>query len=122
MFLQLAQAAGGGETLGILTTLLDGGLPLLLLVALCIVGYLYKNEKEAKDAEVVARISATETHSGAISALKTEYSTKVESLLRERIESESEMQKALSENKEIMQAVVMTMNNCNSTLESVLED
>ncbi len=119
--LQLAQQ-GGGEALGILTTLLDGGLPLLLLVALCIVGYFYKKEKEAKDDETKARVKAVESHSDDISTLKTEYSTKVESLLRERIESEGEMQKALMENKEIMQAVVMTMNNCNSTLEEHYRD
>lgn len=119
MLLQLAQQE---ETIGLLSTLLDGGLPLMLLVALCIVGYLYKKEKEAKDDETKARVTAVEGHSDAISNLKTEYSTKVESLLRERIESESEMQKALLENKEIMQAVVMTMNNCNSALESHYED
>lgn len=119
MLIQLAQQQ---ETLGLLTTLLDGGLPLLLLVALCIVGYLYKLEKEAKDGEVAARVAAVESHSVATSNLKTEYSKKVEELLRERIESESETQKALLENKEIMQAVVMTMNNCNSTLEAMIED
>jgi len=110
------------ETLGTLQTILDGGLPLMLLIALCIVGYLYKKEKEAKDVEVAARVTAVESHSAETSKLKSDYSKKVEELLRERIESESETQKALIESTEIMKAVVMTMNNCNETLESVIEE
>jgi len=119
MLLDLAQQA---ETLSLLQTLLDGGVPLLLLVALCIVGFLYKKEKEAKDDEIKTRVSAVEEHSAEISKLKTEYSQKVEELLRERISSEVEMQKALIENAEIMKTVVMSMNNCNSTLESIIEE
>lgn len=119
MLLQLAQQA---ETLGTLQTILDGGLPLMLLIALCIVGYLYKKEKEATTEAIKARVAAVEGHATETSKLKSEFSEKVEQLLRERIESESEMQKALIENKEIMQAAVMTMNNCNTTLESVMED
>ncbi len=119
MFLQLAQQS---ETIGILQTVLDGGLPLMLLVALCIVGYLYKKEKDAKDAVVTASMTNTEAHSAAISNLKTDYSKKVEELLRERIESETEMQKALMETREIMKSTVMTMNNCNETLESLIEE
>jgi hypothetical protein len=119
MILQLAQQA---ETLSLLQTLLDGGLPLMLLVALCLVGYLYKKEKASKDDEVTARVTAVEAHSTAISNLKTDYSKKVEELLRERIESESEMQKALRENGEIMKTAVLTMTNCNETLESIIEE
>ncbi len=119
MLLHLAQQS---ETIGVLQTLLDGGLPLLLLVALCIVGYLYEKEKEAKDTETAARVNAVETHSKDTSQLNTDYSKKVEELLRERIESEAEMQKALLENKEMMKAVVMAMNNCNDTLESIIEE
>lgn len=119
MILQLAQQA---ETLGILQTILDGGLPLMLLIALCIVGYLYKKEKEAKDVAGNSLIANTEAHSTEISTLKGAYSDKVEELLRERLESESEMQKALLEAKEVMKSTVMAMNNCNETLEALIEE
>ena len=94
----------------------------MLLIALCIVGWLYKKEKEATTEAVKARVDAVEAHSIETSKLKTLFSEKVEQLLRERIESESEMQKALIENKEIMQTVVMTVNNCNTALANLLED
>ena len=41
-----------GPELGLLQTLLDGGVPLLLLVAIYFVGSMYRTEKAAKDAKV----------------------------------------------------------------------
>jgi hypothetical protein len=115
----LAQAA---EPIGLLTTLLEGGLPLLLLVALCIVGYLYKKEKEAKDAEVAARVKAVENHSESTSKLKTEYSKKVEELLRERLESETHGQRIIIEAKDVMQSVVMQMTTLGDFLEQASQE
>lgn len=119
MPLQLAQQA---ETIGLLNTLLDGGLPLMLLVALCIVGWLYKKEKESKDAEVVARVAAVEAHSKEVGTLKTEYSDKVESLMRERLDSETTLIKTLVEAKEVMTAVALAMNNVQGTIENLVEE
>lgn len=117
--LELAQSA---DTLGFLQTLLDGGLPLLLLTALCLVGYLYKKEKEAKDVETAARVAAVEKHSREISELKTDYSSKVEELLRERLKSETAAQKLIIETKEISKSVVMSLNNVQDLLESIIEE
>lgn len=113
---------GNAETIGLLQTLLDGGLPLLLLVALICIAYMYKREKEAKDKEVAARVKAVETHSVEMSKLQVEYSAKVESLMRERLQSEKDSQKVILENGEVMKAAVMTMTNCNDTLQSVIEE
>lgn len=119
MDLLLAQ---GQETLGLLQTILDGGLPFMLLVALCIVGYLYKKEKEAKDAETAARVAAVQAHSKEVGDLKTEYSNKVESLMRERLSSETAIQKTLLEAKEVMTATTLAMNNVQDTLENLAEE
>jgi hypothetical protein len=118
MILQLAQQQ---ETIGLLQTVLDGGLPLMLLIALCIVGYLYKKEKEAKEIEIIARVSVLVEHSREIGTLKTNYSDKVESLMRERLESETTLQKTLLEAKDAMSAVALAMNNVQDTLESLAE-
>lgn len=109
--LELAQA----EFLGTLQAILDGGLPLLLLVALVYVGKLYKKEKESK--ENILKDNAKE-----VETLKTAYSDKVETLLRERIDSELDNQKMRIEQKELMKSVLMSINNVNEFLESIVDE
>lgn len=104
--------------LGILQTILDGGLPLALLVAIYIVFTLYKKEKEAKDAEVAARVSSVQAHATEMSQLRIDYSVKVESLLRERIESETASQRIIIEAKEVLQSVVMQMGALGDLIEA----
>ncbi len=109
--------ANTAEPLGILQTILDGGLPLALLVAIYIVFTLYKKEKEAKTEEVSARVASVEAHAAEMSRLRDAYSIKVEELLRERIESETTSQRIIIEAKEVLQSVVMQMDTLSSLIE-----
>jgi len=119
MILQLAQS---DPALGIFQTILEGGLPLALLIALYVVFTLYKKEKEAKDAEVTARIASTEAHAKEMANLRADYSTKVEQLLRERLESETTSQRVIIEAKDVMQSAVMQMNTIGDLIEAVERD
>lgn len=114
MILQLADVS----QLGILQTILDGGLPLALIIGVYVVFMLYKKEKEAKDVEVNKRVEVVEAHAAAIGTLRSDYSKKVEELLRERIASETASQKILIENKEVMQSVVMQMSTIGDLIEA----
>lgn len=113
MFLQLASTE-----IGILQTILDGGLPLALLIAIGVVFKLYQAEKSAKDEEVGKRVTAAEASAVAEGNLRKEYSTKVESLLRERIESETSSQRIIIEATEVMQSVVMQMGTLGDLIEA----
>ena len=113
MLLQLANAE-----LGLLDTILDGGLPVALLIAVYVIFSLYRKEKDAKDAEVAARVKSVEDHATVVSELKSAYSVKVEKLLRERIESETASQKIIIEAKEIMQSVIMQMGTISDLIEA----
>jgi len=115
MTIQLAQSA----ELGFLQTILDGGLPLALLVAIYIVFKLYQKEKDAKNTEVSARVAAVEAHATATNQLRIDYSDKVESLLRERIDIETATQRVVIEAKEVMQSVVMQLNAISDLLAAV---
>jgi Ca2+/Na+ antiporter len=120
MILQLAQTGGIGlpTELGILQTILNGGLPLALLIAVYIIFTLYKKEKEAKDSETTARVAAVTSHAKELGDLRDAYSTKVEQLLRERIESETASQKIIIETREVMQSVVMQMGTIRALIET----
>jgi hypothetical protein len=115
---ELAQA----ELISLLQTLLNGGLPLLLLTALIYVGRMYKKEKEARDEEVKIRVKAVETASEEMAKLEQKYSDKVEELLRERIDSETANQKIQLESKEAIQSVIMAIGNFTELLESMMEE
>jgi len=98
--------------IGLLQSILEGGLPLLLLIALCIVAKLYYKEKEDSKNDSV-------NHVKVVSDLKDTYSKKVETLLRERIESEADLQKTVMEAKDTMDAVVMIMTNVQQLLDDL---
>lgn len=114
MVIQLAT----DPALGLFQTILEGGLPLALLIAIYVVFSLYKKEKEAKDVEVTARIKATKDHSKDMADLRSDYSDKVEQLLRERLASEATSLKVIIEAKEVMQSAVMQMNTIGDLIEA----
>lgn len=116
IILSLAQA---DPSLGIFQTILEGGLPLALLIALYVLFSLYNKERAAKDVEVSARIAATENHSKEMAVLRSAYSDKVEQLLRERLESEASSQRVIIEAKEVMQSAVMQMSSLGDLIEAV---
>ena len=97
-----------------LQLLLDGGVPLLLLVALIVVSKLYYEERNKRTAEM-------ENYRTEISNLKTEFSNKVESLFRERLESESENARVILRATEAMDSVTGTLEHTNDTLEKFIE-
>ena len=110
IFLLLAQA----EILALLQTLLNGGLPLLLLVALYIVGRFYYKEKEGKTADA-------EKHMKEISDLREQFTKKIEDLFRERLESETENAKIIMRATEVMESVTNTLERTNETLDDLTE-
>jgi uncharacterized protein HemX len=110
-FLQLAQQA---ETLGFLQTVLDGGVSMLLLVALCIVGWLYKKEKEDRTADNTKFM-------GQINTLREQLTEKIETLFRERLESETENAKIIQRATEVMESVTSVLDRTNDTLDSLTE-
>lgn len=109
--MMLAQA----EVVGLLTTLLEGGVPLLLLVALYFVVNAYNKER-------TDRMNENQKSAGELSDLRKDYAKKVEDLLRERLESEAENIRALTRATEVMESVVQTLERTNDTLESLVED
>jgi len=111
MYQLLAQTS----EIGILQTLLEGGVPLLLLVAVVLLAKLYYKEKEDSRKEMI-------NHSTQIISLKDDYSKKVEKLLRERIDSEADVKKMLIEAKDVMEAVVITMERMNDLMELAVKE
>lgn len=107
----LAQHA---ETIGLLQTILSGGVPLLLLVALCIVGWLYYREKESKTLNA-------EKHSEEVSKLREKFTDKIEELFRERLDSETENAKIILKATEVMESVTNTLERTNDTLDELTE-
>tara|TARA_R100001244_G_scaffold25113_4_gene25539 strand:- start:652 stop:993 length:342 start_codon:yes stop_codon:yes gene_type:complete len=102
------------QDLSVLQILLDGGVPLLLLIALIVVSKLYYAERNIRTAEMG-------NYRDEVSALKTDYSNKVESLLRERLESETENTKVILRATEAMSSVNGTLEHTNTTLKRFIE-
>lgn len=101
--------------LGLLQTILDGGLPLALLVALVVVARLYHQEKTEHAASVKAC-------SDTVSELQKEFTEKVETLFRERLEFETENAKIIMRATEVMESVVNTLQKTNHTLEDLIDE
>jgi hypothetical protein len=108
----LAQAA---DLVGLLETILKGGVPLLLMVALYLVVSAYNKERNDRTVE-------QQNHIKEISELRKDYAKKVEDLLRERLDSESENIRALTRATEVMDSVTQTLERTNDTLEDLMED
>jgi len=111
-YLLLAQNA---ETLGFLQAILNGGVPLLLLVALCIVGWVYWKEKEA-------RAKADLKYMEENTKLREQFTEKVESLFRERLDSETENARVILRATEVMESVTNALERTNDTLDSLVEE
>ncbi len=101
--------------LGLLQTILDGGLPLALLVALVVVARLYHQEKTDHALSVKAC-------SDTVTELQKEFTTKVEILFRERLEFETENARVILRATEVMESVVNTLQKTNHTLEDLIDD
>ena len=111
-YLLLAQNA---ETLGFLQAVLNGGVPLLLLVALCIVGWVYWKEKSSHAA-------ANKEFMGETSKLREQFTEKIESLFRERLDSETENARIIMRATEVMESVTNALERTNDTLDSLTEE
>jgi len=111
-YLLLAQNA---ETLSFLQAILNGGVPLLLLVALCIVGWVYWKEK-------AARTEADKKYMEENSKLREQFTEKVESLFRERLDSETENARVIMRATEVMESVTNALERTNDTLDTLVEE
>jgi hypothetical protein len=107
--------AQGAETVGLLSLLLEGGVPLLLLAALCVVGWMYYKEKNAKT-------DADKACAKEVTSLQKQFTDKIESLYRERLDSETENAKIIMRATEVMDSVVNTLERTNETLDTITED
>jgi hypothetical protein len=108
----LAQQA---ETLGFMQAILDGGTPLLLMVGIAIVGWLYKKEKEEHSAD-------NAKHMAESAVLREKFSDKVEELYKQRLESETENARIIMRASEALESVDGTLARTNETLDSLMED
>jgi hypothetical protein len=106
---------GQAEFIGLLQTLLSGGLPLLLLTALYIVGRFYYVEKESKTSDA-------KKHMEEISALREQFTNKIEALFRERLDSETENARIIMRATEVMESVTNTLERTNDTLDDLTEE
>jgi len=111
-YILLAQNA---ETLSFLQAVLNGGVPLLLLVALCIVGWVYWKEKGA-------RAEADKQYMEDNAKLREQFTDKIESLFRERLESETENARVIMRATEALESVNNTLDRTNETLDSLTEE
>lgn len=108
----LAQHA---ETIGLLQTVLNGGVPLLLLIALCVVSWLYYKEKESKT-------KADTKYAEDTAKLRDDFTKKIEDLYKERLSSETENARMIVRATEALESVGNALTRTNETLDSLIEE
>lgn len=101
-------------TISVLQAILDGGISMLLLVALTIVGWLYFKEKESKE-------KTNNEHVKNLANLQKEFTKKVEELYKERLISETESAKVILRATEVMGSVVGALDRTNDTLDKLID-
>lgn len=106
-FFYFAQAV---ELVTLFETVLNGGLPLILMFAIYFIFTGYKREKEA-------HIKALED----AATLRKEFTKKIEELFRERLESETENARIIQRATEALDSVSATLDRTNETLDSLTE-
>jgi len=106
---------GQAEVVSLLQVVLNGGVPLILIVAVWFLGKFYLKEKDERAAD-------SKEFQTKINQLQDDFVKKVELLYKDRLEAETENAKIIQRATEALESVNVALDKTNETLEALIEE